>query len=348
MSPLKYIKIAIILSIAAAPAAAEEFSQAYSLGNGLRVNIFTPETILESMTERDAEGNLIFRPACGGSYIFIEDVSHPSIYNPGDGAFFSMDEEVVLGALGQVDVGGMYVELDIDVYLLPMPRLYTLRSTSVDRTIFLSPGTYMYSEEVTSFIVTHELGHCFQNYFMPQEDTEEWREYLTLRSIYGDPDYSENSIHCCRPKEIFAEDFRFLFGGEPSRYSGSIENPDLLLPSEVEGLEEFLVSLVPESGVPDADRLIASAVNYPNPFNPSTTISVQFAAPDPGRDVDVRIYAANGSIVRRLYSGKAPDRSRDITWDGRTDGGGQAASGVYFYRITSGPHYHSGKMLLLR
>ena len=62
----------------------------------------------------------------------------------------------------------------------------------------------------------------------------------------------------------------------------------------------------------------------------------------------MRIYAADGSVVRRLFSGIVPGRELSVAWDGRSDGGGPAASGVYFYRISSEGSAFTGKMLLLR
>ena len=46
-----------------------------------------------------------------------------------------------------------------------------------------------------------------------------------------------------RPHEIFAEDFRALFGGPTANYSGTIENPGLVHPGAVPGLAAFFLNL---------------------------------------------------------------------------------------------------------
>ncbi|HSG27679.1 MAG TPA: FlgD immunoglobulin-like domain containing protein, partial [Candidatus Krumholzibacterium sp.] len=157
--------------------------------------------------------------------------------------------------------------------------------------------------------------------------------------------------HMYRPEEIFAEDFRFLFGCEASCYSGTIENPYIELPSEVEGLESFMISMI-SSAVASADVPAAggvvSAMNYPNPFNPSTTISMEISGAGEGVPVDVAVYSVDGRLVRRLYSGHAAPGRFDVTWDGRNDGGRMVSSGTYFYSIISSGGKVTGKMLLVR
>lgn len=94
--------------------------------------------------------------------------------------------------------------------------------------------------------------------------------------------------------------------------------------------------------VPDASFL---AQNVPNPFNPATTIS--FGLLEAGR-VSLRVYDAAGRLVRVLVGGPRPAGRYEVTWDGCDAAGRRAASGVYFYRITSGTFEKTRKMVLLR
>jgi hypothetical protein len=55
--------------------------------------------------------------------------------------------------------------------------------------------------------------------------------------------YSGESIHADRPHEIFAEDFRVLFGPVMANSAGTIENAELSYPTAITGLESFLHSL---------------------------------------------------------------------------------------------------------
>jgi hypothetical protein len=351
-----WITLLLVMTSFGSPATAAAgqavvFTHEYALENGTSVRVYTPAQILEKLTSRDRDGSLIFRPDGGGEeYILIEDIDDPSIANPGDGAFFPMDEELVIDALRAIDVDGRDLRIGIDVYLLPLPRRSMLASSASGGRIFLSPGTRPCCEAVTAWTVTHEFGHCFQQRYLPLSDTGLWAEYLGLRGILDDPTFSENASHMYRPSEVFAEDFRALFGGEASCYSGTIENPSLVLPSQVAGLDGWMAGLVTVA-VADAapgETAVLTASNFPNPFNPVTTISAVLGPDDRPRPVDVRIYAADGSMVRRLFSGTAREREFSVVWDGRRDGGGTAASGVYFYRILSAGSSFTGKMLLLR
>jgi hypothetical protein len=350
---LIYFVLALAAPLSAAPGSlrAEDFTHVYALDNGSTVRVYTPEGILSEMTRRDASGDLVFYPEGGGYYYLIEDISSPLIVNKGAGEFFPMSEEAVMRALREIGIDGRTVDMKIDVYILPMPRLHYMSSTSAGCRIFLSPGVWEVSASTTATVVTHEFGHCFQKAYLPDGDVEGWEEYLGMRGILDDPLYSESSIHMNRPSELFAEDFRILFGGELAVYPGSIENPYLAQPSDVEGLEEFMASL---AGAPviavvsPEDDLIESVGNYPNPFNPVTTIRADFNGPVTGRDISVRIYAADGSLVRDLWAGTISQATFEKTWDGMNDTGTRAASGIYFYRITAGPASRTGKMLLVR
>ncbi len=86
--------------------------------------------------------------------------------------------------------------------------------------------------------------------------------------------------------------------------------------------------------------------NYPNPFNPSTTIV--YHLPQTG-DVTVRIYNALGQRVKTLVSRKdhAPGIHR-LQWDGRNDSGVRAGSGLYIVRIQTNHFSKSRKILLLK
>jgi len=90
--------------------------------------------------------------------------------------------------------------------------------------------------------------------------------------------------------------------------------------------------------------------NYPNPFNPRTTIPFQI--PGVGGQMSVpttlKIYNANGQVVRILVDGEKGPGSYLVIWDGRNDFGEEVSSGIYFYRLAAGDFIDSKKMALLR
>ena len=99
--------------------------------------------------------------------------------------------------------------------------------------------------------------------------------------------------------------------------------------------------------LPEETLLLA---NYPNPFNPETWIPYQLAT---DTDVQLLIYDAHGSIVRRLVlghqrAGSYTDRSQAAYWDGRNAFGERVASGLYFYQLQTDNVSSLRKMLILK
>lgn len=89
--------------------------------------------------------------------------------------------------------------------------------------------------------------------------------------------------------------------------------------------------------------------NYPNPFNPETTIRFEVPA-DPASNgkIALAIYNNLGMVVRTLVSGSVQPGIHTVKWDGRNDRGDQMASGVYFLRLQAGSFVQTQKMLLVR
>jgi len=87
--------------------------------------------------------------------------------------------------------------------------------------------------------------------------------------------------------------------------------------------------------------------NFPNPFNPSTTIRFTLEKDAP---VSLHIYNNLGQLVKTLYN-NVPMTSGTIhqkSWDGRNESGGQTASGTYYYKLTAGENVTIKKMVLIR
>ena len=88
-----------------------------------------------------------------------------------------------------------------------------------------------------------------------------------------------------------------------------------------------------------------SASNYPNPFNPTTTIS--YDLPSDGK-IELVIYNMKGQKVKELVNGTQPAGNYSISWNGQDKTGKQVSSGIYFYRITTSEKTLKKKMLLLK
>jgi hypothetical protein len=96
---------------------------------------------------------------------------------------------------------------------------------------------------------------------------------------------------------------------------------------------------------PGTQRAYILAQNYPNPFNPSTTIEYTVAVRG---HVKIEIYDMLGKRVRTLVDGLRSGGCHRVIWNGLDDGGSQTASGVYFYKMTSGRSSEIRKLLKLK
>jgi hypothetical protein len=85
--------------------------------------------------------------------------------------------------------------------------------------------------------------------------------------------------------------------------------------------------------------------NYPNPFNPETTISFSLADQTP---VKLSIYNTKGQLVRTLVNGSLPRGDHKAVWDGKDLNGNTAGSGLYLYRLESGSYSKTLKMALVK
>jgi hypothetical protein len=85
--------------------------------------------------------------------------------------------------------------------------------------------------------------------------------------------------------------------------------------------------------------------NFPNPFNPGTTI--RFSLQRASR-VRVDVFSSDGRLVRTLLSQELPPGAYDIPWNGRDASGNPISSGVYFCRLQSGEEQFTNRMVLLK
>ncbi len=95
------------------------------------------------------------------------------------------------------------------------------------------------------------------------------------------------------------------------------------------------------SSIPE--RLTAS--NYPNPFNPYTTIS--YSLPVDGK-IEISIYNMKGQLVKELVSGSQTVGHYEVVWNGNDIAGKKVSSGIYYYQIKACDKIISKKILMLK
>ncbi|NQT24134.1 S8 family serine peptidase [candidate division KSB1 bacterium] len=105
----------------------------------------------------------------------------------------------------------------------------------------------------------------------------------------------------------------------------------------ISGIDESQFSLQP--------AIFALYNNYPNPFNPTTTIEYDLPV-----DSEVQIYVFNikGQKVCELVNLNQPTGHYQASWSGKNDRGQQMSTGIYFIRMEAGDFKSVRKMMLLK
>lgn len=112
-----------------------------------------------------------------------------------------------------------------------------------------------------------------------------------------------------------------------------------VLSSTATGLKELTNKVV----TPDDYKL---EPNYPNPFNPTTTI--RFSLPV-NKQISLVVYDVLGREVKTLINSKQMRKgSYEVTWDGTNNAGNEVSSGTYIYRLEYGNFSQSRKMMFMK
>ena len=99
-----------------------------------------------------------------------------------------------------------------------------------------------------------------------------------------------------------------------------------------------------KAAVQTLPEAFALADNFPNPFNPATTI--QYALPQ-AADVELTVYNLVGQPVRTLVAEHQSAGHYAVEWDATNDSGHSLSSGMYFYRLQAGEEFLEVKKMLL-
>ncbi|HPT73241.1 MAG TPA: T9SS type A sorting domain-containing protein, partial [Candidatus Cloacimonadota bacterium] len=111
------------------------------------------------------------------------------------------------------------------------------------------------------------------------------------------------------------------------------------------GCYEYGSAPVGNEDIVQDPEVSSTLTNYPNPFNPSTTIS--YSLNDKAR-VTLDIFNIRGQLVRRLVQEKQTSGKHSIVWNGRDEYNNTCASGVYLYRLKAGEIHSTRKMILMK
>jgi hypothetical protein len=86
--------------------------------------------------------------------------------------------------------------------------------------------------------------------------------------------------------------------------------------------------------------------NYPNPFNPTTTINYSLKETQP---VQILIYNQMGNLVNTLVNTVKTMGNHSVIWSGKNEQGEKVASGIYFYSLKVGSNIlFTQKMIMIK
>jgi hypothetical protein len=125
---------------------------------------------------------------------------------------------------------------------------------------------------------------------------------------------------------------------------GALDSLYKIQPRDDGDIEVLFTGLIPDENR-TLPRSLVLTQNYPNPFNPSTEIS--YALPKDAT-VSLKIYNVSGRLVKTLLSEHQTAGHYRIVWDGSTNAGTKAASGVYFYSLEVDKKTITKRMVLLK
>ena len=302
------------------PAAANELRASATSVSGLLIHD-ADETLRDYC--RNEGGRLYLELPGGSRWELITSTTDPAITNPGDGSFHAFERSEVNAALAAVRFP--LHQVSAEVFILPYPRRLGLESAAGPGLILLTPGVRPLSREHQHSEFVHELGHVVQYALFPDANAGGWSEYAHMRGIDA-PSFNASAPHADRPHEIWAEDFRALFGGPSATSNGAIENATLTYPTQVLGLAAFLQGVAATSASsPAAPRLTASSFAWG---------AVSFSRAG-SQACALDVYDASG---RRLASLEPSMGSNGVTWswDGRDASGRQIRGAVVFARPRDG------------
>jgi len=143
-------------------------------------------------------------------------------------------------------------------------------------------------------------------------------------------------------------------GAQPSSGSGRIA--EVIFEGDISDAQDIRLKVVRlnegrmsvqlgETHLSSLPETFALHPNFPNPFNPSTTIRYQLPE---ASNVHLIVYDATGRVVRTLVEGKMEAGHYTVTWNGRDASGRVVASGVYLVRMEAGDFIEARKMVQVK
>jgi len=145
--------------------------------------------------------------------------------------------------------------------------------------------------------------------------------------------------------KYMGDSYKYVFFNIPLSF---MEHDDAVLALQQAVADMGIVtSIDDQTSAPVIPKTFALEQNFPNPFNPVTTIRFYNPESVPAQ-VTVEVYNIIGQQVKLLFDGPAAPGMNAVEWDSRDDNNEPVATGIYFYRLTAGSVTLTRKMVLLK
>jgi len=213
----------------------------------------------------------------------------------------------------------------------------------VDYSILSNDGELVVDGVNSANVSISNTGHSWINYPIVQIFSED--EEVILESDF----YTNYYVML---DEGFVQDFYFEFMIDNSNLEDFQLEFYLKITNLADNFDDeipFVIDLILPTEIPN-DIVTPTEVllrNYPNPFNPETTIAFQLENPESS---SLTIYNATGKKVKNYDEKdfKAHNGSYEVKWNGKDESGKRVASGIYLYKLRNSRHTATKKMILLK
>lgn len=158
-------------------------------------------------------------------------------------------------------------------------------------------------------------------------------------SIYSSANQDNSRMIVVREKDADYEAMDIVF-------HHNLSPEGILAQLEVNGINSQMLimpSSVQDEGLSPLPTMLLA--NYPNPFNPETTLNFQLAH---AQSAQLSIHNLKGQKVRSLHSGMLKSGIHSFVFDGYDDGGKALGSGIYFYTLKTKDIVQTKKMILCK
>ena len=163
----------------------------------------------------------------------------------------------------------------------------------------------------------------------PITDWSQIASYVTHPALQGQGSVSHQTIYTFTDNTV-QEDESYDYRLSDVDYDGNVEYHSLQLMG------------VSSSNIPEQFVLYP---NYPNPFNPVTTIRYDLSKES---FVDITIYDMLGNVVNNLVNDNQSSGYKSVQWNATNNQGEPVSAGVYVYKIQAGDFKQTRKMILLK